>query len=102
MNIQGLMKQAQQMQGNIKKIEKELETTVYAGTSGGGAVKVEINGAYEVVSLNVQEELLEKNSKEILEEMLVLAMNTALKTAKKDREEKLGEITQGIKMPGVF
>lgn len=102
MNIQGLLKQAQQMQGNIKKIEKELDATVYTGTSGGGAVKVEVSGAYEVVSLNIQEDLLDKNSREILEEMLVLATNTALKAAKKDREEKLGEITQGIKMPGVF
>ena len=102
MNIQNLLKQAQQMQATVNKIEKELEQTVYHGTSGGDAVKAEVNGAFEVTSIQIEEELLEKDSREMLQEMVMLAVNNAVKEARKDRDAKMGAVTQGVKMPGVF
>jgi len=102
MNIQGLLKQAQQMQANVNRVEKELASSKYVGTSGGEAVKVEVNGSYEIESINIKEELLNKDSKDMVEELIMLAVNNALSTAKAEREEKMGAVTQGIKMPGVF
>ena len=102
MNIQGLLKQAQQMQANVNKIEKELNASTYYGTAGGEAVKVEVNGGYEITSIEIKDELLEKDGKEMLQDMVLLAVNSALSAAKKDREEKMGLVTQGIKMPGVL
>ena len=102
MNIQGLLKQAQQMQANVGRVEKELAASIYQGSAGGEAVKVEVNGAYEVKSVEVKDELLNKDSKDMLQDMILAAMNNALSKAKKDREEKMGEITQGIKLPGGF
>ncbi len=102
MNIQNLLKQAQQMQAAVNKIEKELEATCYTGTSGGDAVKAEVNGRFEITSIEIEEGLLEKDSKEMLQEMVMLAVNNAVKAAREDRESKMGAVTQGVKMPGVF
>lgn len=102
MNIQNLLKQAQQMQATVGKIEKELNETIYTGTAGGEAVKVEVNGAYEVISVNINDDLMEKDSKEMLQDMIMLALNNAMSTAKSERDEKMGAVTQGVKMPGVF
>lgn len=102
MNIQNLLKQAQQMQATVNRIEKELNATVYTGSAGGEAVKAEVNGKFEVTSIEIKEELLEKDSKEMLQDMVMLAVNSAIEAARKEREEKLGAVTQGVKMPGVF
>ena len=100
MNIQALMKQAQQMQARMAKIEKELNETVYEATAGGGAVKAVIMGSMEVTSIEIDKEMMD--DAEVVADSVMLAVNTALAAAKKDREEKLGALTQGVKMPGMF
>ncbi len=102
MNIQGLLKQAQQMQTTMAKIEKELNETSYFGSASGDAVKVEVKGSYEVVSIEIEDELLDKDSKEMLQDLLLVATNNALSEAKNDRESKMAGVTQGVKMPGMF
>ena len=100
MNIQALMKQAQQMQARMAKIEKELNETVYEATAGGGAVKAVIMGSMEVTSIVIDKEMMD--DAEVVADSVMLAVNKALAAAKKDREEKLGALTQGVKMPGMF
>ena len=100
MNIQALMKQAQQMQAKMAKIEKELNESVYEGTAGGGAVKAVIMGTMEVTSIEIDKDMMD--DAEVVAESVMLAVNKALAEAKKDREEKLGALTQGVKMPGMF
>lgn len=100
MNIQALMKQAQQMQAKMQKIEKELNETAYEGTSGGGAVKAVVMGTMEVVSVEIDQDMMD--DAEVVAESVMLAVNTALAAAKKDRENKMGTLTQGVKMPGMF
>jgi len=100
MNIQALMKQAQQMQARMAKIEKELNETVYEATAGGGAVKAVIMGSMEVTSIEIDKEMMD--DAEVVADSVMLAVNKALAAAKKDREEKLGALTQGVKMPGMF
>lgn len=102
MNIQNLLKQAQQMQATVAKIEKELNESVYQGSAGGDAVRIEVNGAFEITSIDIEEELLEKESKEMLQDMILLAVNNAIGNARTDRDEKMNAVTQGIKLPGVF
>ncbi|MBQ4342746.1 MAG: YbaB/EbfC family nucleoid-associated protein [Erysipelotrichaceae bacterium] len=100
MNIQALMKQAQQMQAKISKIEKELNETVYEATAGGGAVKAVVLGTMEITSIEIDKEMMD--DAEVVAESVMLAVNKALADAKKDREEKMGALTQGVKMPGMF
>ena len=101
MNIQHLLKQAQQMQNQIAKTEKELETREYTATAGGEAVKITLTGKFEVQSITISEELMNPESKELLEDSILLSINAALAAALKDKQETMNKITQGVKMPGV-
>ncbi len=94
-----LMQQAQQMQRKIGKIEQELNETVYEGSNNG--VDVKVNGAMEIVGISIEEDLLEKDNKEMLEDVLMLAINSAIAKANEDRDAKLGVITQGVHFPGM-
>lgn len=102
MNIQHLLKQAQQMQNQIAKTEKELEIREYTATAGGEAVKITLTGKFEVQSITISEELMNPESKELLEDSILLSINAALAAALKDKQETMNKITQGVKMPGVF
>ena len=102
MNIQHLLKQAQQMQNQIGKLEKEIEATEYTATAGGDAVKVTLTGKMEVTGIEISAELLSADSKEMLEDTVMIAVNAALAAAVKDKEERMNKITQGVKMPGAF
>ena len=102
MNIQALLKQAQQMQSNISKIEKELELNNYSATAGGDLVKVVVNGAVKVNEVQINEELLSKDNKEELQDLIMIATNAALLAAKEDRDLKMNKVTQGVKVPGMM
>ena len=102
MNIQHLLKQAQQMQNQIGKVEKEIEATEYTATAGGDAVKVTLTGKMEVTGIEISAELLSADSKEMLKDTVMIAVNAALAAAVKDKEERMNKITQGVKMPGAF
>ena len=102
MNIQHLLKQAQQMQNQIGKVEKEIEATEYTATAGGNAVKVTLTGKMEVTSIEISEDLLTADSREMLQDTMMIAVNAALAAAVKDKEERMNKITQGVKMPGAF
>ena len=86
MNIQHLLKQAQQMQNQIAKTEKELETREYTATAGGEAVKITLTGKFEVQSITISEELMNPESKELLEDSILLSINAALAAALKDNQ----------------
>lgn len=97
MNMQKLMQEAQKMQAQLQKDQKELEKTVYEGTSS--LVSVKINGKYEVlsVSLNIPEgENIEFDDKDMLEDMIMVAMNDAMTKIAKDKEKKMGKYGQGL------
>lgn len=102
MDMRRLMEQAQQMQRKLKKVEEELDTTEYEGSTGGSnGVNVKINGKNEVIEVNIHEDLLDKENKEELQDMLLIAMNNAVEQARVDREEKMGSVTQGVSIPGM-
>ena len=102
MDLSRLMQQAQQMQRQISQVENELNATIYEGNNGGkDGVTIKINGTYAVEEVIVGEDLLEKENKEMLQDMIMIAMNAAVTKASDDREARLGTLTQGVKIPGM-
>lgn len=99
MDMQRLMQQAQQMQRKLAKIEEELDATIYEGKNNG--VEVKVNGKNEVTEVSIDEDLLDKENKDMLQDMVMLAVNDAQAKAKADREAKIGSVTQGVRMPGM-
>ena len=102
MDLQRLMQQANAMQKKMAKIEEELDASVYSGNNGReSGVTVKVNGKNEVVEVNIADDLLSKDSKEELQDMIMLAVNEAEEKANQDRKEKMDAVTQGIRMPGM-
>lgn len=99
MDMQRLMQQAQLMQRKLAKIEEELDATIYEGKNNG--VEVKVNGKNEVTEVSIDEDLLDKENKDMLQDMVMLAVNDAQAKAKADREAKMGSVTQGVRMPGM-
>ena len=95
MNMQKLMMEAQKMQAKLQKEQAELESSTYEGTSS--LVTVVINGKKEVksVKINIDEDIT-KEDVEMLEDMIMLAMNDAVKKAESDKEKRLGKYGQGL------
>ena len=95
MNMQNLMREAQKMQAELTKTQKELENTEYEGSSS--LVSVKINGKKELISLKINaEDSIEKDDIELLEDMVVVAINDAMKKADSDKEKKLSKYGQGL------
>ena len=95
MNMQKLMQEAQKMQAQLQKDQKELENTIYEGSSS--SVNVKMNGKHEVmeVKLNLDEDF-STDDVEMLEDMLMVAINDAVKKIDKDKEKKMGKYGQGL------
>ncbi|MBQ7452700.1 MAG: YbaB/EbfC family nucleoid-associated protein [Clostridia bacterium] len=90
MQMQNLMRQAQQMQQKALEAQEEIDGTVLEGTSGGGMVTVKIFGNKEVQEVKLQKEVVDPDDVEMLEDMIVAAFNDASQKADKLKEEKLG------------
>lgn len=102
MNMQALLKQAQKMQKDLAKAEAELKEHTYEATMGGGAVKAVVRGTMEVVNIEIDDELLNKEEKEDLQSMIASAVNEALKQAVTEKDQVMNQMTGGVKMPGGF
>lgn len=96
----GLMKQANQMQMKMKKLQEELATREFTGTSGGGAVSVKVNGDNKVLNITINPEVMKAGDAEMLQDMVVSAVNDALKTAKDTSSQEMSKITGGMNIPG--
>lgn len=97
-----LMKQAKKMQSNMKKAQEELAEKVVEGTSGGGMVKVEMNGKNQIVSLKIDEEVVDPQDIEMLEDLIIAAVNEAHDKINEASEQEMGKLTGGMKIPGLF
>ncbi len=98
MNIQAMMKQAQKMQKDMMKSKEEIDNMVFEGKSS--LVTIEMKGTKELTKVKIDAEAIEKDEIEMLEDMIVVAINEASKKVDKTTEEKMGKYTQG--MPGLF
>lgn len=98
--MQELMKQANQMQMKMKKVQEELATREFEGTSGGGGVKVVVTGAQTVKSVIINPDVFSAGDAEMLQDMVLSATNDALKTAKDTTDKEMSKITGGMNIPG--
>ena len=88
-NIQQLMKQAQKMQQQMEKAQEELDAKEYEATSGGGMVTCRINGKREIVSLSIKPEAVDPDDVEMLQDMIIAAVNEALRQGEEAREQTM-------------
>ena len=101
-NMQGMLKKVQKMQAEMTKFQEDLKTRTVEATSGGGAVTAVANGNKEVVSITIKPEAVDPEDVEMLQDLIVTAVNDAMKKIDAMTETEMGKITGGMKMPGVF
>ena len=101
-NMNNLMKQAQKLQKQMEESQKELENSEFEASTGGGAVSVKVNGKKEVLSVNIKEEVVDPDDVEMLEDLILSAVNEALRKADEETANKMGKLTGGMNIPGVF
>ena len=102
MNMMKMMKQAQEMQAKMAKLEDDLAKEEFEVSSGGGAVTVRMNGKQEVVKLTIREDVIKDGDKDMLEDLITAAVNEAHEKASNLAKERIAAITGGIKIPGLF
>lgn len=96
-----LMKQANQMQAKMKKAQEEIATREFTGTSGGGAVTAKVNGENKILTLSINPEVIKSGDVEMLQDLVISAVNEALKTAKDESSKEMSKITGGMNLPGM-
>jgi hypothetical protein len=99
MNIQNMMKQAQQMQDRLQKQMNELRVEA---TAGGGMVTVVMNGAKQIQSLKIDPEAVSKDDVEMLQDLILAAINDAQRKADDEIQKQMGGMMGGLKIPGMF
>ena len=100
-NQMNMMKQAQKMQQEFMKMQKELESTDFEFSSGGGAVKAVVTGTREFTSLEINPEVVDPEDVEMLEDFLTIAFNEAVHKANETMEREMSKITGGMNIPGL-
>ena len=91
-----LMKQAQKMQQDMLKMQEELENRTYKATAGGGVVTAEVSGKRELTALTIDPEAVDPDDVEMLQDMIIAAVNAALRDAEKTASENMAKVTGGL------
>ena len=94
-----MIKQAQKMQENMQKMQAELEAKEYSAQAGGGVVSATVTGKLELVSLTIDPEAVDPEDVEMLQDMIVAAVNEALRSAETDMADSMRQITGGLNLP---
>ena len=102
MNQAAMMKQVQKMQQDMIRMQEELESKTYSATAGGGMVKAEVNGKNEVVSLLINPEAVDPDDVEMLQDMIIAAVNEALRAAETDKNSNMSRMAGGLNLGGLF
>lgn len=101
-NMGKMMKQVQKMQADMAKMQEELANKTVEATSGGGMVKVVANGKQEIISIEINPEAVDPEDVEMLQDMVVAAVNEALRTSQEMVAGEMKKITGGMNIPGLF
>lgn len=96
------MKQAKMMQKKMQEVQEELKKTQFEASAGGGAVKVKVNGDQEVLEVKINSEMVDASDLEMVEDMVLVALNDAISQSKQEMQAKMAEITGGLNIPGMF
>ncbi|MBW1823727.1 MAG: YbaB/EbfC family nucleoid-associated protein [Deltaproteobacteria bacterium] len=100
-NLGSIMKQAQKMQAQIAKIQEELAQKTVEASAGGGMVSVVANGKQEIVSIKIEPEVVDPKDVEMLQDLVVAAVNEALRKAQEMVAEEMSKVTGGLQIPGL-
>ncbi|NWL90286.1 MULTISPECIES: YbaB/EbfC family nucleoid-associated protein [unclassified Paenibacillus] len=101
-NMNQMMKQVKKMQEQMLKAQEELATKTVDGSAGGGVVTVEVNGHKKVLSVNIKPEAVDPDDVEMLQDLILTAINDALGKAEELANQDMGKFTGGMKIPGLF
>jgi DNA-binding YbaB/EbfC family protein len=101
-NMNAMLKQAQKMQDDMAALQEELKQREYTATSGGGLISVTVDGEYNIRSLKISPDAVDPDDAEMLEDLVTVAVNEAINTAKRTADEEMAAITSGLNIPGLF
>ena len=102
MNQAAMMKQAQKMQQEMLRMQQEMETKTYTAAAGGGMVKATVNGKHQLVDIQINPEAVDPDDVEMLQDMVVAAVNEAMRTADSDAANNMSRLTGGMNLGGLF
>ncbi len=102
MNQAAMMKQVQKMQQEMQRLEEEKKTKTYSASSGGGMVTATVNGQNELLNLEIKPEAVDPDDVEMLQDMVIAAVNEALRTAETDNANNMSRLTGGLNLGGLF
>lgn len=100
-NMKNMMKQAQKMQAEMARVQKELEDKEVEATSGGGVVRVVVSGKLELKQLEIDQDAIDPEDKEILEDMILGAVNEGMRKAQEMAASEMQKVTGGLNLPGM-
>ncbi|MDD6463375.1 MAG: YbaB/EbfC family nucleoid-associated protein [Clostridiaceae bacterium] len=101
-NQGNMMKKIQQMQEDMTRIQEEVEATEFTSSVGGGAVEVTVNGSHEVLSIKMQPDVVDPEDIEMLEDLLISALNESIKKANDAMDQGMEKAKGGLSIPGLF
>ncbi|MFA9397184.1 MAG: YbaB/EbfC family nucleoid-associated protein [Clostridiaceae bacterium] len=101
-NMGNLMKQAQKLQKQMEEMQKDLEVKEFKASAGGGAVEVVASGKREILEITIKPDVVDKDDIEMLQDLVLSAVNEALKNAESETATEMGKLTGGMNMPGMF
>ena len=101
MGMANLQRMAQQMQQEMLRIQQELESTTVDGSAGGGVVKATVTGKQELVSVTIDPSVVDAEDVDMLQDLIVAAVNDALRGSRDVAEQKMSAVTGGLKLPGM-
>ena len=102
MNQAAMMKQAQKMQQELIRMQQEQENATYTAASGGGMVSATVNGKHELVNLEIKPEAVDPDDVEMLQDMVMAAVNEAMRTADAEAANNMSKLTGGLNLGGLF
>jgi len=100
-NMGQLMKQAQQLQTKMAKLQEELGEQIVEASAGGGMVNVTVNGRQEIVSIRIEREVIDPEDAEMLQDLILAAVNDGMTRAKNMVNDEMGKLTKGLNIPGI-
>ena len=102
MNQAAMMRQAQKMQQDLLRMQEEMENKTYTAAAGGGMVSATVNGKHEIVGLEIKPEAVDPDDVEMLQDMVIAAVNEAMRTADADSANNMSRLTGGLNLGGLF
>lgn len=101
-NMNNLLKQAQKFQKQMEKMQEEMESKHFDASVGGGAVKAVVTGKKELVDIKIKEEVVDPDDVEMLQDLIITAVNEAMKKAEMETSGEMNKLTGGMNIPGMF